>query len=505
VDINVQFTDSFAVAGTNPLPVSLEFDLRHPATIVPHVTNTGTVYAVSFKSGEVREHRLASITDLVLRHAYATLTGVASGNGSITVTKVVPTIPVVTPESAQATTTTLTFNVDGTNGTIVDDLDSKTETVVKDFSTLAKYVTATGTPPVSPPTEYLRIAARYQPDGSLVATRILASTQFSTVWEGPEGHVLHVRPYNNTIVVSSDTGPQVLQVTDATTFSFQGTQIGTGTAFLATASDLRRGFKVITTVDSSTTPATARSVDIQTARFEGWIANVDNPTTLDANSGFNYRRSFFTNSDNYGVHLPYIAPSTPNGTVGAPTSGFVFWEFAFPTQLDANLADFQTISAGVVNLGFLGTLGAYGTTNALWGDGTASNPTGWHAPWSILLPTPLPRGIVSSALSASPPQGSTVVLPTGVEAFQVNFFQATVPTTIDVNTNAGSATLVYEISRVNDVVTVKALDVTNATDLATLTTDLKVGATVKAYGVPKLDGTIGAYVLNVFTGEQPED
>jgi hypothetical protein len=38
--------------------------------------------------------------------------------------------------------------------------------------------------------KFVRVAARYQADGTLVATRVWASSQFNSVWVAPEGHVL---------------------------------------------------------------------------------------------------------------------------------------------------------------------------------------------------------------------------------------------------------------------------------------------------------------------------
>ena len=54
--------------------------------------------------------------------------------------------------------------------------------------------------------KYVRIAARYQEDGTLVATRIWTSSQFNSVWLSPEGHVLHVNAANDVIWVADESG-----------------------------------------------------------------------------------------------------------------------------------------------------------------------------------------------------------------------------------------------------------------------------------------------------------
>ena len=75
------------------------------------------------------------------------------------------------------------------------------------------------------------------------------------------------------------------------------------------------------------------------------------------------------------------------------------------------------------------------------------------------------------------------------------------PATIDISTAAGSATLVYQVDRTNDIVTVSPIDVTTQTGLATLGNALaNAGTPVKVFGVPQLDTSLKAYVLTYFTG-----
>src|SRR5271154_7147681 len=182
VPINVTFVSPLVVSAGQSNALDLEFDLGHPAFLVGHVPpGTGdTLWAVNF-DGPVRHHPLHDLTRLVLRHLYGDVTMVASDFSSISVTKEFPTEPLVNPETAVATTQSLQILPDATNGTIFYDLDAKTRTVIKDFSAES---TLTG--------KSVRIAARYQQDGTLVAARIWASSQFNDVFLSPEGHVLHV-------------------------------------------------------------------------------------------------------------------------------------------------------------------------------------------------------------------------------------------------------------------------------------------------------------------------
>ena len=158
----------------------------------------------------------------------------------------------------------------------------------------------------------MRIAARYQQDGTLVAVRIWASSDFNKVWLSPEGHVLHVDATND-VVRSPTNRASAVQVTvdDNTQFFFRtpanaladATPIGTGTAFLA-AEDLVRGFKVhVSVVDPLATPLVAQSIDIETAAYAGRISNADT-------TGFTYTRQFLRASDDYSVTLDYIDAAT---------------------------------------------------------------------------------------------------------------------------------------------------------------------------------------------------
>jgi hypothetical protein len=488
--VNVRFESPLTVSsGQNSSALDLEFDLGHPVFIVAHVPPAGngnTLWAVNF-NGPVHHHRIADITRLVLRHMYGSVTAVASDNTSITITRDFPTLPVVTPETAVASSQSLQILADATNGTLFYDVDAKAAPVtLTSFSSIASSLNG----------KFVRVAARYQQNGTLVATRIWAGASFNSVWLSPEGHVLHVNTTTNVIHVANESGGSVPLTVDAnTTFYFRtpqraladATPIGTGTAFLANH-NLVRGFKVhASVVDPLATPLVAETIDIETADYEGKLSN--------ANSiGFDVTRNFVNSADNYSVTLPYISSATANGkdASGNAITGYKWWDFAFPTIVDSGsnaVNDFVTATSGSVDFGgTAGVLKSYGMSFATWGD--AANATGWSAPWTILIPSPIPLGAVATGVVSNP----------GVSSFTMNVVHGTLPATVDLVTTSGSASLVYQVDRTNGVVTVSPVDITTTAGLNALTADLVSGVPVKAYGVPQADGTVKAYVLVYYTG-----
>src|SRR3984885_13697565 len=233
VPIGVSFDTPLVVSasGTPNAALDLEFDLSHPAFILGHQPPGAgtTLWAIDFDA-PVRRHPIADITRLVLRHMYGSVMSVATDGSSITVTKVYPTLPLVSPETAVMGTQQLTIQVDSANGTLFYDTDAKTVTTITSFSSETGL---TG--------RYVRISARYQQDGTLVATRIWAGNNFPDVWLSPEGHVLHVDTTAQTITVTDELGVGVpLQINASTQFFFRqpwsaiadATPIGTGTTFL---------------------------------------------------------------------------------------------------------------------------------------------------------------------------------------------------------------------------------------------------------------------------------
>jgi Domain of unknown function (DUF4382) len=485
VPVDVNFVAPLVVSTTQSNALDLEFDLAHPAFIVGHVPPAAgtTLWAVNF-NGPVRHHPLHELARLVLRHTYGAVTAIGADNASMTITKEFPTEPAVSPETAVSTSQSLQISLDGTNGTIFYDVDAKTRTVIKDFTAETGLVGKS-----------VRIAARYQQNGTLVATRIWASSQFNNVWLSPEGHVLHVNTGTNVVTIASETGRGVDLVVDANTQFFfrqpenalaDATPIGTGTAFLA-SHDLVRGFKVhASVVDVLASPLVAQSIDIEVAKYDGKISAA-NPT------GFTDTRVFRTATDDYSVTLNYIDPATANGTdpMGNAITGFQYWNFAFPTVVTSGanaISDFVAATSDSVNFG--GTVGAVpsrGVSFSRWND--PANANGWSAAATILTPSTLPLGFVASDLVNG---AFTMVVPGGTNA-----------PTVEVSSASGGATLVYQVDLTKGVLTVSSIDITTASGLATLTSNLTAGEPIGVYGIPQADGTLKAYVLAYYTGDMP--
>jgi Domain of unknown function (DUF4382)/Domain of unknown function (DUF5666) len=485
VPVDVNFVSPLVVSANQNNALDLEFDLGHPAFLVGHVPPGAgtTLWAVNF-DGPVRHHPLHDLTWLVLRHMYGDVTAIASDNSSITITKEFPTEPVVTPETAVAGAQSLQILADATNGTIFYDVDAKTRTVIKDFSSEA-----------SVNGKFVRVAARYQQDGTLVATRIWASSQFNNVWLSPEGHVLHVNSGTDVVTVENESGRGVDLVVDANTQFFfrqpqnglaDSTPIATGTGFL-TSNDLVRGFKVhASVVDPLATPLVAQTVDIEVAEYDGKIS-------APSMAGFTDTRVFATATDDYTVTLNYIDSATANGAdpMGNAISGFQWWNFAYPTVVTSGAnAISQFIAATNNSVNFGGTVGAVpsrGASFAIWND--PANANGWSAAATILTPSTLPLAFVASGLANNQ---FTMTIPGGANA-----------ATVDVSATSGSATLVYQVDLTNGILTVSPIDITTPSGLATLTSNLTAGEPVKAYGIPQSDGTLKAYVMAYYTGSMP--
>lgn len=449
--------------------------MSHPAFIVAHVPPSGgqTIWAVNF-NGPFRHHPIRDITALVLRHLYGSLNSVSSDNTSIKITRVFPVYPPTNPETSVSSSQSLTILADSVNGTLFYDLDAKTQSTITNFTSLAS----------SLPGKFVRVAARYQVDGSLVAVRIWASSIFNTVWLNPEGHVLHVLTSTNSLVVENEDGQAVTISVDANTQFFFRTPanaladtkpIGTGPAFL---SNIVRGFKVhVTVTDPLRVPLLAQTVDIEIARFGGSISS-PGPTT------FIYTRQFANQTDDYTRTMFYIA------------SGFKWWNFAFPTIVDSGtnaISDFISATSGSVNFGgTIGALPAFGGSYATWNN--TANPNGWAVPWVVLAPTPVPLAKVATGwvtLNSSSLGDFTITAITG----------GTNAVTVDASLASGSATLVYQVDRQsNGIVTISPVDLSTSAGQNTVQNNLTAGIPVKVFGVPETNGHIKAYVFFYFTG-----
>ena len=499
VTIPVNFVSPIVVpttitASTNASAINIEVNLNHPTFIVGHATSGGqTLWAVNF-NGPVSHKPVGDIRRLVLRHMYGTVASVSTDNTNLTFTKDLPTVPVVSPETDVATTQSMTVLADSSNGTLFYDLDDHTQNAtIKNFSSVGNILTSG---------KFVRVAARYQQNGTLVATRIWVGSTFNSVWLSPEGHVLHVNTSTNTIVVADELGQPVQMTINANTqFFFRQpensladvTPISTsgGLVFLQ-AGNIVRGFKVhAQAVDVTASPMVAQSVDIETAVYQGKITS--------SSTSVKFNKTFNTPSDNYTSPLmSYISTSSANGndpSTGNAITGFKYWNFAYPTTVDsgsAAISDFVSATGSNANFGSATyTFYAHGATYAKWGD--SANPTGWSVPWVVVEPTNLPIGTVVSTLTAAT---------SGVSTFSMNIAGGTNSVTVDVNSNPGQATLVYLVDRGNNVVTITSLDITTAANLATLASDLAAGAKVQISAVPQSNGSLKSYVLTAYTGAQ---
>ncbi|MGA2000424.1 MAG: DUF4382 domain-containing protein [Terriglobales bacterium] len=470
--VSVNLVSPLVVTAGQSNQLDLEFDLSHPALIVDH-TPAGagsTFWAINFR-GPLRHHPIANIASFLLRDIHGMVTAVAANNTSITITRVFAVRPATNPETATAGALSRTILADAVNGTIFYDVDAKSRSVIKDFSSVAGSLTG----------KYVRIAARYQVDGSLVAVRVWASTTFNSLWVSPEGHVLHVNKTTNVITVENEAGVGVpVTVDNNTQFFFRApssgtadsTPIATGTSFVANGF-IVRGFKVhVSVVDPLAVPLVAQSVDIEVARYGGTISSANS-------TSFMYTRKFNTLIDNYTFTDAYA-------------STFKWWYFTFPTQATTGATTFVATVGGAVNFGgTVGTLPVWGTSGNTWGD--SANPTGWAAVSTILQPTPVPRGTVSTAWAANSNGGTiAMTVPGGANA-----------ATVSLSNVSGSATLVYQVDRTGNVITVSPVDLTTTAGQATVASNLVVGTEIKASGVPQSDGSIKAYVLFYYTGTMP--
>ncbi|HEX4241031.1 MAG TPA: DUF4382 domain-containing protein [Steroidobacteraceae bacterium] len=485
VPITVDFVSPLVVSAGQNNALDLEFDLGHPAFLVGHVPPGAgqTMWGVNF-SGPVRHHPLRDLPALILRHMYGDVTSVSSDNASITITKEFPTEPAVSPEIGIATTQSLQIDADATNGTIFYDVDAKTRTVISSFASVTGLAG-----------KVVRVAARYQEDGTLVATRIWASSTFNNVWLSPEGHVLHVNANNNVVTIENESGRGVDVVVNANTQFFfrqpadpsaDSQPIGTGTAFLAD-NDLVRGFKVhASVVDPLATPLVAQSIDIETADYDGTVSAAGTST-------FTLSHTFRTAHDDYVKTLGYVSSSTANGMDdnGAAITGFKWWNFAYPTVLmngSAAVTDFAAATNGSINFGgSVGAIPSHAIAYTVWNDSAA--PNAWSAAAAILTPSTLPLGFVASGYANGQ---FTMTVIGGASAAPVSL-----------DSTQGSATLVYQVNFAGGILTVSPIDITTSSGMAALTAGLVSGAPVKVYGTPQADGTLKAYVITYFTGQAP--
>ena len=487
VPLSVTFDSPLVVTANQNNALDLEFDLSHPAFIVAHVPPASgqIMWAVNF-NGPFRHRPIRDITRLVLRQIYGSFNSISADNSSISITRIFPTEPPQNPETFVASSQDLTILADKTNGTLFYDVDLHTHSTITSFNNMGGELNG----------KFLRVTARYQVDGSLVAVRIWASSSFNTVFVSPEGHVLHV--LSSSLVVLGDAGdPVTVNVDNNTQFFFRTPSNGaadakpicTGTACL-TSLPIVRGFKVHVDVNPLQNSMPADTVDIEIATFGGSISS-------PGMNNFTYTRHFVDTADNYSLPMTYISSSTKNGTdsLGNTIFGFKWWNFAFPTIVDSGtnaIPDFISATGGSVNFGgTVGVLPAVGASDAIWAD--SANPNGWSVRWAVLLPVPAPLASVTAPWVTTGNTGSfSIGIPNGTSVV------------VDANLAVGSATLVYQVDRqANGIITVSPQDLTTPAGLNNVASHLLGGTPVKVFGVPQISGSIKAYVFFYFTGTVP--
>jgi hypothetical protein len=490
VSVNVTFVSPLVVTAGGTTALDLEFDLSHPAFLVGHSAGGSTIWAINF-NGPLRHHPIPDVTKFLLRDIYGTITSVNS-DGSITITRDFPAEPAAataTSEAAVSTAHSITILPDSTNGTLFYDVDNSTQN-----QTIKTYATVSSDLPVG---QFVRVAARFQTGGTLVAVRTWASSSFGKIYVSPEGHVLHVNTSTDIITVENEDGVGVpLQVTNSTVFYSGTTQISTTGQGIAFLSNLERGFKIhASVVDPLAVPLVADTINVEIARYDGLISAANT-------TGFTFTRKFSTVKDNYAVTLPYISGSTANGKdplTGNPITGFKWWNFTYPTIVDSDAAggtdatpimDFVNATGGAA-VSFGGTAApvtASGESYAWWAD--PASLTGWSVPWTVLDPTPVQLATTAQGFSSGSPNGTiTMTVPGGTKAV-----------TVDMSTVAGSGTLVYQVSRTGLIVTITPEDITTSAGQSAVTSTLITGVPVEVYGIPQANGTIKAYVVLYYTG-----
>lgn len=423
---DVSLNSPLVVTKSSSNAVDLDFDLGHPLFIVdrpsgaPSGANGTTMYLVNFERC-VRHRPHLGLTSFLLRHL----------RGSV-VSTTVASLTVTTEHRGSRT-----LAVDTTNGSLFYDLDAVP----------VAPVTSTTLPSNLTSGKFVRIAARYQGNGSLMAVRVWYTADESKLRRfSPEGHVVSVDTTNDTFDViwsPAAGGPLTLTtvtVDSGTNFFFHGgSAIGSGASFLA---NIQPGFKVQMTLDDpSAAELLATDVDIERAAYEGDLG------LTAGHTGLTYA------NPRYGSASPLSASfATP----------FAWWNFTYPTLANATSSGLVTLLNG------LGATPAKGISTLTW-NGTSSV---WDANTCVLLPI-AQQGSITTSLS-----GSTFgFTPTSGSAESVN-----------VSSTLGSATLVYQVQIQSGVVTVSPVD------SASWHTALAAGTHARIFAVPTASG-LQAYVV----------
>src|SRR6185437_8253265 len=87
------------------------------------------------------------------------------------------------------------------------------------------------------------------------------------------------------------------------------------------------------------------------------------------------------------------------------------------------------------------------------------------------------------------------------DSFGITALASSSSYTVDFSSTSGQATLVYQVARSNDIVTVSPVDIATASGLTTFEDALMASGTlVKVFGVPTPTGSLQAYVVLYYSG-----
>ena len=442
----ITLASPITVSASQTAAVAVDFDLAHPAFIVEHDTQGGTpLYVVAFGAKNAFRHKAAATLDAYyLRRHLGTVTAVGANGASFT----------LLTEHGQ----TLTIQADKTAGSLFYNLNGTTP---------GTPATLEAVPATLVVNDAVACTARFQTGGSLAAVRVWYTTGAPSTlpaWT-PEGHILKVDTAQNRIWVLDSTGDaQPITIAPTTKWFFHGGTMdlanGSGTTFLK---QVERFFKVHVLVDPlGAAPATALSVDIQRAVFEGHIVQAPAPST----TSFAYTKVF---SD----------LATATHTLGFDPA-FSFWDFTFPATAQTNLPAFDAEAASGITLNNSGKqFMPYGASSLAWATATST----WGAVDTRFLPV---------ALSAYA-QNISAAYATGTGALTVRAVDpGSLPVTVTLDATAQDQPLVTLYTRSGATVAVTPLA---TTDWATYLTQ---NAKVRVFGVPDGNGHLKGYYVNLY-------
>ena len=186
-------------------------------------------------------------------------------------------------------------------------------------------------------------------------------------------------------------------------------------------------------VDPLGSPLVAQTVDIETAAYSGQVSNA-----LPDGTGFTYTHDYLTATDDYSVNLDYIDSARANGKDRAATPSTASSGGTSPIRRCSMTAapGYRTSPAPSAAAPRAASRSPATTSSpgaCRMRAGPNPRPLPLAAPWTVLEPTPLPRGTVVTGLANN--------------SFTMTLFGGTTPGTVDISTASSSATLVYQVDR----------------------------------------------------------